>query len=167
MKSFMKILCAILALLCIGSVIVACDNSTDKDVSASGGTFGIVYKDITIKLDEKAESILSKLGEPKYTDNLGDCGGIGVQTKYTYDDIAVNTLKEKDGEKIHKIALLNDLVSTSKGISIGDDEASVKEAYGTPSAEANGKLTYKSGNLELEFTLKDGNVTAINYRRIV
>ena len=73
----------------------------------------------------------------------------------------------KDGEKIHKISLLNDLVSTSRGISIGADEASVREAYGKPSAEENGKLIYKSGNLELEFTLKGGSVSAINYRRIV
>lgn len=167
MKAIMKILCAVLALICIGTMTLACDSSSDDNGRASGGTFGIVYKDTTIKLDEKADGVLSKLGEPKHTDNLGDCGGIGVQTKYTFDDIAVNTLKEKDGEKIHKIALLNDLVSTSKGISIGSDEASVKEAYGTPSAEENGKLIYKSGNLELEFTVKGGSVTAINYRRIV
>ena len=172
MMNIKRILSILLALVCVGVLVCslcACDGegSGEENEGGASSPFYVNYKNVKIELDKKAESVLEKLGEPKYSDNLGDCGGIGVQTKYTYDDIAVNTLKEKDGEKIHKIALLNDLVSTSKGISIGDDEASVKEAYGTPSSEANGKLTYKSGNLELEFTLKDGNVTAINYRRIV
>ena len=86
--------------------------------------------------------------------------------KYTYDDITVNTLKEKDGEVIHKIAFVNDLVETPKGLSIGSSEAQVKDAYGEPTSSENGKLLYKSGDLELEFTVKDGSVSAVNYRRI-
>ena len=167
MKTFNKIICLLIALLCATAVFTACNGSSDDNGGSSAGVFAVTYKDTVIKLDADAKAVLEALGDPKYTDNLGDCGGIGVQTKYTYDDIAINTLKEKDGEKIHKISLLNDLVSTSKGISIGSDEASVKEAYGTPSAEENGKLTYKSVNLELEFTIKNGSVNAINFRRIV
>lgn len=166
MNIFKKVICVAIALICAAALFTAC-NSDEGSGGASAGTFGVVYKDVSIKLDADAESVLKALGEAKYTDSLGDCGGIGEQIKYTYDDIAVNTLKEKNGEKIHKIELLNDLVSTSKGISIGSDEASIRDAYGTPSAESNGKLTYKSGNLELEFTVKNGNVSAINYRRIV
>lgn len=167
-NTFTKFICALMALLCAAVVFTACNSDDDvKDGENSSSPFSIVYKNVTIKLDADAKNVLSALGEPKSADNLGDCGGIGVQTKYEYDDISVNTLKEKDGEKIHKISLLNDLVSTSRGISIGADEASVREAYGKPSAEENGKLIYKSGNLELEFTLKGGSVSAINYRRIV
>lgn len=166
MNTIKKIICVAVALLCAATLFTAC-NGDEGNGGSSAGTFGVVYKDVSIKLDADAEKVLKALGEAKYTDSLGDCGGIGEQVKYTYDDIAVNTLKEKDGEKIHKIELLNDLVSTSKGISIGSDEASVRDAYGTPSSEANGKLTYKSGSLELEFTVKNGSVSAINYRRIV
>lgn len=165
MKTFKKILCALIALLCIAGTLCACDNG--KNDNKNSNPYGIYYKEMNIVLDESAESVLEKLGEPRYTDNLGDCGGIGVQTKYTYDDIAICTLKEKDGEVIHKISLLNDLVSTSKDITIGANEADVKDEYGTPSVTEDNKLIYKSGNLELEFLLRDGYVTAINYRRIV
>ena len=164
-----RILCLMLALLCavmLASALVSCNGDGEENEGCASNPFYVNYKDTKIELDKKAESILEKLGEPKYSDNLGDCGGIGVQMKYTYDDITVNTLKEKDGEVIHKIGFLNDLVLTPKGISIGSSEQEVRDAYGTPSSEENGKLTYKSGDLELEFTVKNGSVSAVNYRRI-
>ena len=164
-----RILCLTLALVCaimLASALVACNDGGEENEGGASNPFFVNYKDTKIELDKKAEGVLEKLGEPKYSDNLGDCGGIGVQMKYTYDDITVNTLKEKDGEVIHKIGFLNDLVSTPKGISIGSSEDDVRAAYGTPSSEENGKLTYKSGDLELEFTVKNGSVSAVNYRRI-
>lgn len=164
-----RILCIVLALVCItmlASSLVACDSGSEESKGGSNSPFYVNYKDTKIELDKKAEGVLDKLGEPKYSDNLGDCGGIGVQMKYTYDDITVNTLKENDGEVIHKIGFLNDLVSTPKGITIGSSAEDVRAAYGTPTSDENGKLTYKSGDLELEFTVKNGSVSAVNYRRI-
>ena len=164
-----RILCLSLALVCaimLASALVSCNTDGEENEGGASNPFYVNYNDTKIELDKKAESVLEKLGEPKYSDNLGDCGGIGVQMKYTYDDITVNTLKENDGEVIHKIGFLNDLVSTPKGISIGSSEQEVRDAYGTPSSEENGKLTYKSGDLELEFTVKNGSVSAVNYRRI-
>ena len=165
-----KISLIIAAILCCASMIVglcSCDNSGEKGNDDKVGTFGIVYNDTTIELDKSAAAVLENLGEPKYADDLGDCGGIGVQTKYTYDDITVNTLKEKDGEKIHKISFISDLVETSKGISIGDTADDVKEAYGSSVDEDGEKLICAKGKLRLEFTVKGGAVTAINYLRIV
>ena len=170
--NFKKFLCMMIMLTCCIAVVAGlcsckddADNGDNKQGSA-GNPFYVVYKDVKIELDKKAEDVLKKLGEAKYEDDLGDCGGIGVQTKYTYDDISVNTLKEKDGEVIHKISFINDIVSTPKGISIGSAESEVRAAYGEPTSAANGKLIYKSGDLELEFTIKDGTVGAVNYRRI-
>lgn len=165
-----KKLLRVITLVCCAAMLFAlcACNSENKENAASGSNpYAIVYKDVKIELDKPAASVLEKLGTPKYSDNLGDCGGIGVQMKYTYDDITVNTLKEEGGEVIHKISFLNDLPSTSKGISLGASETDVREKYGNPSAEENGKLIYKKGSLELEFAIKDGAVSAINYRRIV
>lgn len=171
MMNIKRILSILLALVCVGVLVCslcACDGegSGDENEGGASSPFYVNYKNVKIELDKKAESVLEKLGEPKYSDNLGDCGGIGVQMKYTFDDITVNTLKESDGEVIHKIGFLNDLVSTPKGISIGSSEQDVRDAYGNPSSDENGKLTYKSGDLELEFTIKNGSVSAVNYRRI-
>ena len=165
-----KLLCMIIALVfCFASVgaLSACKGEEEQSENAGASSpFCVVYKGITIQLDKSADNVLEKLGKAKYEDNLGDCGGIGVQMKYTYDDITVNTLKEQGGEVIHKIAFVNDLVETPKGISIGSSEAEVKSAYGEPSSTDGGKLLYKSGDLELEFSIKDGSVSAVNYRRV-
>lgn len=155
--------------LCTG--LCSCNEGNEgKDnngvANTSNNPFYAVYKNVRIELDKKADDVIEKLGEAKYKDNLGDCGGIGVQMKYTYDDITVNTLKENDGEFIHKIAFITDVVSTPKGISIGSSESEVKAAYGSPTSSENGKMIYKSNDLELEFAVKDGTVSAVNYRRI-
>lgn len=167
MKMTKRIICAVLALLCcLGCVVLmsACDE--EQGGNGDNNLFYVEYKGVRIELDTSADQVLAALGKAKYEDNLGDCGGIGVQMKYTYSDISVNTLKEEDGEKIHKISFTNDLVSTPKGIYIGSSEQAVLDAYGSATGNEDGRLTYKSGDLELEFSIKDGKVSAINYRRI-
>ena len=58
-------------------------------------------------------------------------------------------------------------MATSKGISIGASEADVTAKYGQPASTDNGRYVYESGNLNLQFTIKDGKVTAIEYFREV
>lgn len=169
MKNYRRLICLILALTCCITaltVLSSCNDEEEKEQNKNESLFYVVYNGVKIELDKKADEVLEKLGTPKYEDNLGDCGGIGVQMKYTYGDIAINTLKEKDGEVIHKISFVNDLVSTPKGISIGSGEQEVRDEYGKPNSENNGKLVYKKNDLELEFAVKDGSVSAVNYRRV-
>ena len=167
MKITKRILCLLMALICsLGTVCCfsACDEEQGDE--GAGGLFYVTYRDVKIELNQSADSVLEKLGAPQDEDNLGDCGGIGVQIMYTYSDITVNTLKEKDGEKIHKISFINDLITTPKGIYIGSAQQDVLDAYGEPSSEDGGYLVYKEGDLELEFQIDNGKVSHINYRRI-
>jgi len=168
-KRFFILLTAIVC--CAAMLIGLCsckDSKKENDETQSAGSmFGITYNGVSIELNKSATDVLQKLGTPKRTDNLGDCGGIGVQTKYTYDNITVNTLKEEKGEVIHKIGFTSDLVSTSKGISVGANETDVTAKYGQPASSENGRYVYESGNLNLQFTIKDGKVSAIEYFREV
>ncbi len=169
MKKIKSITAVILAVACCMAVLMtlsSCNDEQGNEQNTNESPFYVVYKGVKIELDKKADGVLDKLGTPKYEDNLGDCGGIGVQMKYTYGDITVNTLKEEGGEVIHKISFGSDLVSTPKGISIGSQEQEVRDAYGKPVSEENGKLLYKKSDLELEFTVKSGSVSAVNYRRV-
>ena len=164
LKRFFSLILAIF--FCISTCLFVCSCNEKKDEQASSNPFYLTYDGVHIELDKKADNVLEALGKAQSEDNLGDCGGIGVQIKYTYADIAINTLKEEKGEMIHKIEFRNDLPKTSKGIYIGSGEADVRSAYGTPSSEENGKLIYKQSDLELEFAIANGEVSAINYRRI-
>lgn len=170
MKRIKRATSIILAIACCMAVIMMLSSCSQEENGGQNGNndslFYVTYKDVRIELNKKADEVLEKLGAPQYEDNLGDCGGIGVQMKYTYGDIAINTLKEEKGEVVHKISFMNDLISTPKGIFIGSDEQDVRDAYGKPSSEENGKLIYKNGDLELEFIIKSGSVSAVNYRRV-
>ena len=167
MKRTKRIICALLALLCCFSMACAMISCDEENGEGDSNLFFVNYKNIRIELDKSADDVLDKLGEPQNTINLGNCGGIGVQTKYVYNDISICTLKEKDGEKIHKIAFENDFVSTNKGIYIGSAEESVSEAYGEPKTKKSGKWIYEKGSFELEFEFENAKVSEVELRRIV
>ena len=166
-----RAICLMLAIVCcftMTALLASCSDGGEADggEQTSNNPFYVVYKGVKIELDKSADDVLSKLGEAKYKDNLGDCGGIGVQFRYTYDDITVNTLKEKNGEMIHKISFVNDIASTPKNISIGSTEDDVRNAYGQPSSYDDGRMVYKSGDLKLEFVIENGEVKSVNYVRV-
>ena len=166
-----RILSLVLAIISVALVMVgfcACDGSSNNNNNggdgAKAGTFGIVYKNVVVELDKNAKSILSALGAPEEEKNVADCG-TGPRKRYTYNDIEIYTVEVNGTEKIDEINLTNDLISTSKGISIGSSEADVREAYGNPSSEANGRLIYSKSGLELIFNIKNGEVGSIKYNK--
>lgn len=167
MKKMMKALALIVALICVVSVFASCNAETpeNKDDAASVEYY-VNYKGTKIELDKKADSVLSALGEPKSTASLGDCGGFGLQTRYTYADLVLYTVKNDSGETIDQISLSNDLVETPKGICVGDLSDDVIKAYGEPTAKNDTKIEYEKGSLILKFGLESGAVKSINFIRI-
>lgn len=169
MKKVTKILAIVLALLCAMTFMISC-TSGDKDGEGdkSGGKvdFYITYKGTKIELDKDAKPVLSALGEANDTASLGDCGGFGLQTRYTYDNFVIYTVKNDNGETIDQITLSNDIVETSKGICVGDSADDVIKAYGEPNAKNDTKIEYESGSLVLKFGLDGDSVKSINFIRI-
>ena len=168
MKSFLKVLALMLALLCSFSVFAACNTESSEEGKDDSGKieFYITYKGTKIELEKKADSVLAALGEANNTTSLGDCGGFGLQTRYTYDNFVLYTVKNDSGETIDQITLSNDLIETPKGICIGDSSEDVISAYGTPAVKNDSKIEYESGSLILKFGLESGEVKSINFIRI-
>lgn len=171
MKKFVKVFAVIIALLCVFSTFVGCNDAQnenkDEKEDSKGVEYYITYKGTKIELDRKADSVLSALGTPKSTASLGDCGGFGTQTKYVYNDIVVYTLKNDNGETIDQITLSNDIVETEKGICIGDSSDDVIAAYGEPNTKTDSKLEYQKGSLYIKFGLENGDVKSINFIRVL
>ena len=167
MKTITRILAVMLALFCTVALMSAC-TSNDNDDNDKGGSieFYIKYNGTKIELGKDATSVLSALGAPKDTASLGDCGGFGLQTRYTYDNFVVYTVKNDDGETIDQITLSNDIVETPKGICVGDSADDVVKAYGEPDAQSNTKIEYESGSFVLKFGIEGGDVKSINFIRI-
>lgn len=167
MKKMIKALCLIIALICVVSVFASCNAETTENKDSTGSVeYYINYKGTKIELDKKADAVLSALGEPKSTASLGDCGGFGLQTRYTYDNFVLYTVKNDSGETIDQISLSSDMVETPKGICVGDTSDDVIKAYGEPTVKNDTKIEYESGALILKFGLEAGEVKSINFIRI-
>lgn len=168
MKKTVRILALVIALLCIASIFTACTAEADKNKNDNSKAveYYINYNGTKVELDKKADSVLSALGEPKSTASLGDCGGFGLQTRYTYADIVVYTVKNDSGETIDQITLSSDAIETVKGICVGDSSEDVIKAYGEPTAKSDAKIEYESGSFILKFGIENGDVKSINFIRI-
>ena len=168
-----KSLLLLLALMMVISM-VACekkeeDAEKDEEVEEENeGTtsFSVTYNGTVIALGKSADKVLKALGTPQSTQEVVDCGAGNVRTVYQFSSLTLYTMKAADGkEVIDQVEVYDDLVETSKGISIGSEEAHVRTVHGNPTSESNGKLTYTSGSNNLIIVVKDRKVSGIGLLR--
>lgn len=146
------------ALACLMLVFfVGCDKE-EVNYSFKSGEVGF-------SVHHDADAVIEKLGDPIDLVETPSCGG-GAEPdrEYTYAGFKFNTVNENGLNKIVKIVLTDDSVSTPEGISIGSSRDEVIAAYGESFTEnASGTLTYTDGTTKLMIGIKDGAVSAIHY----
>jgi len=153
MKRFISFALACLMLVCF----VGCDKE-EVNYSFKSGEVGF-------SVHHDADAVIEKLGDPIDLVETPSCGG-GAEPdrEYTYSGFKFNTVNENGVNKIVKIVLTDDSVSTPEGISIGDGREAVIETYGENFTEnASGTLTYTDGDTKLMFGISNGCVSAIHY----
>ena len=153
MKRFISFALACLMLVCF----VGCDKE-EVNYSFKSGEVGF-------SVHHDADAVIEKLGDPIDLVETPSCGG-GEEPdrEYTYAGFKFNTVNENGLNKIVKIVLTDDSVSTPEGISIGSSRDEVIAAYGESFTEnATGTLTYTDGTTKLMIGIKDGAVSAIHY----
>ena len=147
-----------LALACLMIVFfVGCDKE-EVNYSFKSGEVGF-------SVHHDADEVIGKLGDPIDLVETPSCGG-GAEPdrEYTYAGFKFNTVNENGVNKIVKIVLTDDSVSTPEGISIGSTRDEVVAAYGDSFTEnSSGTLTYTDGATKLMIGIKDGAVSAIHY----
>lgn len=166
MKKSLKIFALIIAAVCAFSMLVACNGASNSEGGDSAVEYYVTYKGTKIELGAKSASTLEALGEPKDTKSLGDCGGFGLQTRYTYSNLTLYTIKNDSGETIDQITITSDQVQTPKGVYIGMSKSDVISAYGNPTSQSDTKLEYVNGSLILKFGLDSGEVDTIDFMRV-
>ena len=158
MKTIVKILAVLALVACVVTLFSACNSEGDDDEEDA---FCVTYKNVEIKLGKSADNVDKLGGSPI---SAGNCGK-GALYQYKFNDIVIEVLESEDGKKtVDKIDFLNDTLTTSKGVCIGDSSDKVVSAHGTPAQQTNSKIEYKDGNLSLVFVLENGNVSEIKYR---
>lgn len=158
----MPIVICLTLLLCLS--LLACQKQEGEDESGTVNAFSVVYNGVTLRLGASADTF-SRLGEADVQREVMDCGEGKSRMYYRYSAVEIYTLKTDAGETIDQIEVNDDLSETSRGICIGDKESKVREAYGTPSSEKNGRLTYTKNDLNLLFDIENGLVADITLIR--
>ena len=161
MKRTTKICALVMAVLMLSLCIFACkkeenDKNTDK-------SFYVTYKSVKLELGKDANAAVNKLGDALSVSELGNCGGLGSQKKYTYASLALFVLEDNNGGCIiDGIELYDDSVTTPEGVYIGmsAEEAKAKLAGAKQSGNA---LTVVDGKYYLKVKLDGGKVSEIYF----
>ncbi len=127
------------------------------------------YKDVKIYINDEADPILDKLGEPMSYFESPSCAFQGMDRIYSYSgfDIYTYTDAEDGPEYIFTVAFMSDAVSTVEGISIGDKVDKVVSQYGEDYKASSNQYVYSDQNTKLSFLIENGEVTAIEYNMIL
>ena len=170
-----KIICAVLAAIAL-LTFVACEqeqtqteteSSAKKDSGASGVAYYVEYRGQKITMGAEADAVIAALGEYQSKKEIGDCGGLGAQVKYSYPSVDIYVLESKtDGNVIDEISFRDDSITTPEGVYIGMTLSEAKNALGEPTAQTDTKLEYEGERFVLVITLTDGKVNKIDYLNV-
>ena len=155
MKRYISLALVCLLLVCL----VGCDGGD--------GAKNYVFNanGVEIKVGGAADAVVAALGEVQNLVETPSCGG-GAEPdrEYTYAGFKFNTVNENGKNKIVKLIITDDSISTPEGIFIGDGREAVIEVYGENYTEnASGTLIYTDGEVSLMFGIQHGCVSAIHY----
>lgn len=168
MKRIISIILCIAAALCM---LAACNTGTeDNGKDDAGKTNTAAFSDFSyngtqIKINADAKDIVSKLGEPKSTEDFdAGCGDTARGYIYTYNGFEIRTNPVDGADLIDKITLINDLASTPEGAHIGMTCDEIKKIYGDPNAKTDEIMQYTANGVDLRFeTNSDKTVIKITY----
>ena len=168
MKKFVSLILAMLCCLSCAVCFASCEEEESTDnANKNTDIYYVKCGTVKIELGADAADVLGNLGTPKDIKELGDCGGFGAQVKYVYDNFDLYTVKSDTAETVDQISFTSDIAVTPKGICISSSKDEVLNAYGEPTLQNEKEIRYTSGQKILKFGLKEGNVSSIDYIRVL
>jgi hypothetical protein len=131
----------------------------------------IFYLDLggnIIGLNFDIDFVLNMLGEPLHTFDQPSCAFEGIDRFFLFGGVQIQTYPASGGvDRVHTIMLMDDSITTTGGIRLGDSTERVLAAYGNDYEYAYGMYIFTRGNTSLKI-MTDGNaVTSIAYELIV
>lgn len=141
--------------------------STEENQSAaqeSENTEDIyLFKDNDKEIPLGAEYSSLNLGDAKDYYEVQSCAFDGMDKIYTFDNYEIHTYPDNGTDKVLSIYFLNDQVSTTEGVKIGDSLDKMTEVYGTDYEQLDTQYTYTKGLTQIRFIVEDGSITSIEY----
>lgn len=133
------------------------------DPPVQGGTFTssdayFSYNGVTISIGSDINNIVAAIGSPSSTTEADSCYGEGKDIAYHYGSFTINTIPS-NGVNIVNTVSVN---STPKGVSVGQSESAIVNAYGNSGKVSDYLYSFSNGGT-LNFYLSGGTITAIEY----
>lgn len=143
------------------------DKESEKtdDVKLTGYILNVQAgsRNVSVTTDIEMADVLDELGEAASYFESASCAFQGLDKVYTYDHFQIETYPDGDKDMISSIILLDDLIATPEGISIGMTEQDVENAYGTDCEDIKGMKVYTKDEKHLAFLIRDGVIESIQY----
>lgn len=140
--------------------------ATATEASKGEAVFAFSNDGKQIMLDADMEDIKQLLGKEKEYTEAQSCAFEGLDKTFYYGSYYVSTYPDGDKDRVNMIWFADDTVETDEGISIGDSEEKVLEAYGQGQEAGAGGIVYVKGNTKLTFIIDNGSVADISYELI-
>ena len=156
-----KILIYLLLAAMVLSFASCKDNETPP--AEEGKTYTFTSGTTKIAINADAAPILASLGQWRDYAESASCAFEGLDKIYIYPGFELQTYPMGEKDLVYMIILQDDTVATEKGIRIGVTKDAVIAAYGTPDGESATALTYNGKGMYLQFILREGTVTSIQY----
>ena len=119
----MKRALAVLLCLILCVSVMACAKKNEGN-EETADAYAVTYNGTELALGADAASVLAKLGEPSFEQEVFDCGEGNSRMCYRYASLVLYTMKNTEGkETIDQIEVNDDLVETEQGIAIGASAA--------------------------------------------
>ncbi|QFJ53781.1 hypothetical protein [Pseudobutyrivibrio xylanivorans] len=136
---------------------------TASSSESSSGGYTFTYDSTNIAVDTDAAPVIEKLGEPKSYFESPSCAADGIGKLYTYNDFEIQTYPDGDKDLILYVLLRTDNVATAEGIDLSSSRDDIIAAYGEPTSEATGAMTYEKNGTKLVFIFDGDSLISIEY----
>ena len=143
-------------------------DSSQTSQSTSQDGFAFTAGATTVAMNVPAADILTALGEPQDKYEAESCAFQGMDRTYTYPGYTIDTYENNGLETILYVTFKDDTVSTTEGLSIGENIDKAKELYGDGGTDNGASLSYTKGASTLVILYGgDGVITQIQYGAVV
>lgn len=148
----------------------AADNTANNTEDTSGTTtegFSFEYNEVSIPMNVDAAPIVEALGESVDYFEAASCAFQGLDKIYSYNGFEIGTYPNGDKDYVSYVTLLDDSVSTDKGVYVGSALEEVTTGYGSDYTVEGSSYVYRLGESKLSFIVEEDTVSQITYSAIV
>ncbi len=146
------------------------DNTANGAEDNSGTTtegYSFEYNEVSIPMNVEAAPIVEALGESVDYFEAASCAFQGLDKIYSYNGFELGTYPNGDKDYVSYVTLLDDSVSTDKGVYVGSALEEVTTAYGNEYTVEGSSYVYRRGDSKLSFIVEEDTVAQITYSAIV